>query len=111
MTTIQQLYWSIWLTVLWAGWWVALAVAMMLPTFVSSTLGAVIPGLKTWVDVANNLVRVVAFIAWAFVLWVAFTPIVWVRNEYSILSVSLIADIQTASTSSKETTLPTPEQI
>lgn len=79
--SVPLLYWSIWLSVVWVGWWAALAVSMMLPKFVGSTLGAVVPGLRTWVEVATNLVRVVAFIAWALAIWVSFTPIV--INQYN----------------------------
>ncbi len=51
---------------------------MLLPKIVRVTLGTIIPGMKTYVNVAENLVRSVAFILWAAAIWISFTPILCV---------------------------------
>lgn len=74
--TTNLLWWSIWFTVIWAGWWAALAAAMIFPRVVRATLVAIVPSLRFWVDILRSLNRNVAFIVWALVVWVSFTPLV-----------------------------------
>ncbi|KAJ9104747.1 hypothetical protein QFC19_003888 [Naganishia cerealis] len=72
---VDLLYWSIWLTIVWAGWWAALAAAMMLPHFIRVTLGTIVPGARAYVDIFRALTRNVAFCLWSLAIWVSFQPL------------------------------------
>ncbi|KAJ9125076.1 hypothetical protein QFC22_000029 [Naganishia vaughanmartiniae] len=72
---VNLLYWSIWLTLVWGGWWAALAVAMLLPHFIRVTLGTIVPGARAYVDIFQALIRNVAFCLWSLLIWVSFQPL------------------------------------
>lgn len=73
---VNLLCWSIWLTVVWLGWWIALAAGMMFPHFLNYTLVAIIPSMSKMVDVFGRLTRNVAFVLWSIAIWASFTPII-----------------------------------
>lgn len=58
------LWWSIWLSVLWGGWWACLAGAMMLPHILQYSIGTIAPELKHYIAYLQNIKRFVAFASW-----------------------------------------------
>jgi len=58
------LWWSIYLTVLWCGWWGALAAAMLAPHVLYHTLGVVAPELKHYIAYLSNVKRFAALAGW-----------------------------------------------
>jgi hypothetical protein len=70
------MWWSIWLTVLWVGFWASTAVFMMLPAFWRNTVGSIIPSAKKYEDVVRNLGRYAKLVAWSLATWIAFQPLV-----------------------------------
>ncbi|KAJ8489095.1 hypothetical protein ONZ45_g13709 [Pleurotus djamor] len=73
---VKLIWWSIWLTVVWAGWWGALAVARIVPVVVRTTIGVVAVGTRRYIDWMEVLHRYVALFAWTLTVWVSFNPLI-----------------------------------
>ncbi|KAK4686237.1 mechanosensitive ion channel protein 4/5/6/7/8/9/10, partial [Tremellales sp. Uapishka_1] len=78
---VPLLWWSVWLSVLWLGFWAATAAFMMLPSIWRNTVGAIIPNARLYTDIIANLGRYMKLIAWTLAMWVSFTPLV--INHYN----------------------------
>ncbi|KAF8906527.1 hypothetical protein CPB84DRAFT_1675669, partial [Gymnopilus junonius] len=74
--SVGLLWWSIWLTVIWGGWWAALATARVAPSVIRSTIGIVAVSSRRYIDWLQALQRYVAFFAWAIAVWASFNPII-----------------------------------
>ncbi|WVF70531.1 hypothetical protein IAT40_005322 [Kwoniella sp. CBS 6097] len=72
----KLIWWSIWLTIIWGGWWASTAVFMMFPTVWRNTVGAIIPNAKKYTDVIAALGRYAKLIFWGLANWISFTPII-----------------------------------
>ncbi|KAF9793059.1 Mechanosensitive ion channel-domain-containing protein [Thelephora terrestris] len=72
---IGLLWWSIWFSVAWVGWWVCLAFARIFPTFLRHTIGLVAVGSRRYIDWLDALNRYVALTAWTIVIWVTYQPL------------------------------------
>ncbi|KAL7424777.1 hypothetical protein Q5752_000461 [Cryptotrichosporon argae] len=79
--TVHLLWWSIWLTVLWCGFWASTAVFMVVPRVWRNTVGSIIPSAKQYTDVIANLGRYAKLIIWMVAVWVSFTPLI--INHYT----------------------------
>ncbi|CAL1707549.1 unnamed protein product [Somion occarium] len=92
---VRLLFWSIWLSVAWVGWWASLATAMMLPRLARYTLGVVAVASRRYIDWLDVLHRYVALLGWTFTIWVSFQPVINTRQEAnaSDSSVSIINTI------------------
>ncbi|KAI0958769.1 hypothetical protein AcV7_004488 [Taiwanofungus camphoratus] len=77
----KLIWWSIWLTVVWCGWWVALACSMVLPHIARATLGVVAVGARKYIDWLLALERYIALTAWTLVIWISFQPLVNTRRQ------------------------------
>ncbi|KAI0344847.1 hypothetical protein BDW22DRAFT_1326420 [Trametopsis cervina] len=77
----KLLFWSVWLTVVWLGWWAALAASMLLPRLVRLTVGLVAVGTRRYIDWLEVLHRYVALTAWTLVVWISFQPLILTRQE------------------------------
>lgn len=55
----SQLWWSIWLSVVWLGFWAATAAFLMLPSIFHATIGAIAPTTRAYTDVVRALGRFV----------------------------------------------------
>jgi hypothetical protein len=73
---VKLLWWSIWLSVAWGGWWAALAAARILPKLVRLTLGVVAVGTRRYIDWSAALHRYVALFAWSMGLWISWNPLI-----------------------------------
>lgn len=73
---VKLIWWSIWLSVVWGGWWAALFVTRMLPVFLRYTIGVVAIGLRKYIDWLGALHRYIAFLAWAIAVNVSFLPLI-----------------------------------
>ncbi|WWC86347.1 uncharacterized protein L201_001220 [Kwoniella dendrophila CBS 6074] len=73
---VKLIWWSIWLTVLWGGWWASTAVFMMFPTVFRNTVGAIIPTARRYTDVISALGKYAKLIFWILACWISFTPLV-----------------------------------
>jgi hypothetical protein len=51
------LWWSVWLSVVWGGFWGSTAVFLIVPSFWRNTVGTIIPGAKKYTDIIGNLGR------------------------------------------------------
>ncbi|KDQ53484.1 hypothetical protein JAAARDRAFT_209850 [Jaapia argillacea MUCL 33604] len=78
---VKLLWWSIWFSVLWGGWWAALATARILPTVARSTLGLVAVGSRRYIDWLTVLHRYVALFAWTLAIWIAYNPLIDRRQD------------------------------
>ncbi|KAH9940505.1 Mechanosensitive ion channel-domain-containing protein [Epithele typhae] len=78
---VRLVYWSIWLSVMWAGWWVALAASMFLPHFLRHTAGVIVVGTRKYIEWLSVLHRYAAFFGWSLAIWVAFQPLINARQE------------------------------
>jgi len=78
---VRLIWWSIWLSVAWGGWWASLAVAMILPHIARHTIGLVAVGSRRYIDWLVALYRYVAFFGWSLAIWIAWTPLVDSRQQ------------------------------
>nr|VWO97655.1 C6 zinc finger protein [Ganoderma boninense] len=78
---VKLLFWSIWLTVIWAGWWGALATMMILPKFLRNTFGVVIVGTRKYIDWLEVLHRYAAFFGWSLTIWISYNPLINGRQQ------------------------------
>ncbi|KAF9520315.1 hypothetical protein BS47DRAFT_1446349, partial [Hydnum rufescens UP504] len=76
---VRLLWWSVWFTVIWVGWWAALAFAMMIPHVLRATLGAAALSLRKYFDWLTAMRRPVALVAWSTAIWVSFNPLIYSR--------------------------------
>ncbi|KAI0331047.1 hypothetical protein GY45DRAFT_1322992 [Cubamyces sp. BRFM 1775] len=73
---IKLLFWSIWFSVLWVGWWAALAVCMILPKLLRNTVGIVIVNSRKYIDWFEVLYRYAAFAGWSITVFVSYQPLI-----------------------------------
>lgn len=78
---VRLIWWSIWLSVVWGGWWACLAGAMILPSIVRHTVGVVAVGARRYIDWLGALRRYVAFVAWTAAIWIAYSPLINSRQD------------------------------
>ncbi|WWD17790.1 hypothetical protein CI109_102232 [Kwoniella shandongensis] len=78
---VDLLYWSIWLTVVWLGFWGATAAFLMVPAIWRNTVAVIIPSAKAYTDVIAALGRYAKLIIWSAVIWISFTPLI--INNYT----------------------------
>lgn len=79
--SVRLIWWSIWLTVLWAGWWAALAVSRILPTIIRSTVGVVAVSTRRYIDWMQALHRYIALFAWTVAVWVSYNFLIDARQS------------------------------
>ncbi|KAL1748755.1 Mechanosensitive ion channel-domain-containing protein [Schizophyllum fasciatum] len=58
--SVNLLWWSVWLSVVWGGWWSSLAGALLLPGLLRSTIGVVAVSSRRYIDWMSVLHRYVA---------------------------------------------------
>ncbi|KAF9531655.1 Mechanosensitive ion channel-domain-containing protein [Crepidotus variabilis] len=80
--TVGLLWWSIWLSVLWVGWWVALAFARFIPYVIRATIGVVAVSTRRYIDWLQALNRYVALFAWSFAIWGSYQGLI-LKNQTS----------------------------
>ncbi|KAI0356297.1 hypothetical protein OH77DRAFT_1401686 [Trametes cingulata] len=73
---VKLLLWSIWLSVVWLGWWSSLATFMILPKLLRNTLGVVIMTVRKYCDWLEVLHRYAAFASWSIVIFVSYQPLI-----------------------------------
>jgi small-conductance mechanosensitive channel len=73
---IKLLWWSIWFSIVWGGWWAALAASRILPPLARKTVGLVAVGTRRYIDWLEVLHRYVAFTAWSLAMWITFQPLI-----------------------------------
>ncbi|KAI1796400.1 Mechanosensitive ion channel-domain-containing protein [Ganoderma leucocontextum] len=78
---IKLLFWSIWLSVVWVGWWAALATMMILPKFLRNTFGVVVVGTRKYIDWIEVLHRYAAFFGWSLAIWISYNPLINARQQ------------------------------
>lgn len=67
---VKLLWWSIWLSVVWVGWWAALALSRIIPTIIRWTIGLVAVGTRRYIDWLEVLNRYVALFGWTLLIWI-----------------------------------------
>lgn len=78
---VLLMWWSIWLSVVWVGWWGALAFSMILPSIARATVGIVAVTTRRYIDWLEVLHRYVALFCWTITVWVSFQPLINARQE------------------------------
>ncbi|GAA6010882.1 hypothetical protein JCM10207_003974 [Rhodosporidiobolus poonsookiae] len=73
---VPLLYWSIWLSVVWVGWWVAALVARMGPTILNKTIGVVAPELRHYIAYVKAVRFYTGAAGWALANWISFLPVI-----------------------------------
>lgn len=78
---VRLIWWSIWLSVFWCGWWASLAGSMILPRLAKHTVGVVAVGSRRYIDWLGALRRYVALFAWTLTIWIAWNPLIDNRQD------------------------------
>jgi len=78
---VELLFWSIWLTIVWCGWWAAALVAKCIPRVLQVTLGVVAPEMKHYIAYVRALQFYAGAALWSLVTWLSFLPVVKSRAE------------------------------
>ncbi|KAI9511136.1 Mechanosensitive ion channel-domain-containing protein [Russula earlei] len=78
---VRLIWWSIWLSVAWCGWWASLALAMIFPRVVRNTVGVVAVGARRYIDWFTALYRYVALFVWSLTIWIAWNPLIDTRQD------------------------------
>ncbi|GMK54215.1 hypothetical protein CspeluHIS016_0108010 [Cutaneotrichosporon spelunceum] len=78
---VKLLWWSIWLTVVWCGFWASKAVFMIVPHVWKQTIAVIIPSAGRFTDVVKNLGHYGKIIIWSLVSWISFSPLISRRFE------------------------------
>ncbi|KAG5643162.1 hypothetical protein DXG03_001492 [Asterophora parasitica] len=78
---VKLLWWSIWLSVAWGGWWAALAVSFIIPPILRSTIGVVAIGSRKYIEWMQALHRYIALFGWTLAIWISYNPLIDNRQE------------------------------
>ncbi|THH18467.1 hypothetical protein EUX98_g8949, partial [Antrodiella citrinella] len=78
---VKLVWWSVWLSVIWVGWWAALAFSMILPHIGRYTLGVVAVASRRYIDWLEALHRYIAILGWMFAVWVSYQPLINTRQS------------------------------
>lgn len=78
---VKLLWWSIWLTVVWLGFWASKAAFMIFPTIWKHSIAVIVPAAKQYTDVARNLGRFAKLILWSLVMYISYQPLIDRRYE------------------------------
>ncbi|KAH8107938.1 hypothetical protein BXZ70DRAFT_884347 [Cristinia sonorae] len=78
---VKLIWWSIWLSVVWVGWWAALAFSMVLPHIAKATLGVVALATRRYIDWLAALHRYVALLGWMLAVWISYQPLINTRQR------------------------------
>ncbi|KAG6874479.1 hypothetical protein C0995_010389 [Termitomyces sp. Mi166 len=73
---VRLLWWSVWLTVVWGGWWAALALSLIIPSILRFTIGTVAVGTRRYIDWVAVLHRYIALLAWTLTIWISWGPLI-----------------------------------
>ncbi|KAJ6586941.1 Mechanosensitive ion channel-domain-containing protein [Mycena vulgaris] len=89
---VGLLWWSIWLSVCWGGWWTALAASMILPRIIRRTVGLIAVGTRRYLDWLQALHRYVAIFLWTLAVFISYNPLINGRQlpTASISSIKII---------------------
>ncbi|KAF8577750.1 hypothetical protein K439DRAFT_1417934 [Ramaria rubella] len=95
---VKLIWWSIWFSVAWGGWWGTLAFALTLPPIARYTVGVVAVKSRRYIDWLGALPRYIALFLWTLVSWVAWQPLINSRQSAdsspaSHKAISLIAKL------------------
>ncbi|KAJ7783196.1 Mechanosensitive ion channel-domain-containing protein [Mycena metata] len=85
---VGLLWWSIWLSVVWGGWWGALAASMIVPRIIRWTIGLV-AGRQRFLDWLQVLQRYVALFVWTLGVFVSYNPLIKSRQVSTASSNSI----------------------
>lgn len=77
----RLLWWSIWLTVVWVGFWVCKAFFMIFPHIYRQTVVTILPSAGRYTGVVANLGKYAKFILWAGINYIAYQPLIKTRNS------------------------------
>ncbi|KAN0132094.1 Mechanosensitive ion channel domain containing protein [Lactarius tabidus] len=78
---VRLIWWSIWFSVMWCGWWASLAGARLLPHIAKYTVGVVAVGSRRYIEWLEALHRYVALFAWSLAIWIAWNPLIGSRQD------------------------------
>ncbi|KAF8161100.1 hypothetical protein B0H34DRAFT_839898 [Crassisporium funariophilum] len=94
---VRLIWWSIWLSVVWGGWWAALAAALTIPVIVRATVGVVAVSTRRYIEWMQALHRYIALFFWTLAVWISFGPLIDNRQknagDKSVHAVDLVAKI------------------
>ncbi|KAJ7497312.1 Mechanosensitive ion channel-domain-containing protein [Mycena latifolia] len=78
---VGLLWWSIWLSVCWGGWWTALAASMILPRIIRRTVGLIAVGTRRYLDWLQALNRYMALFFWTLAVFISYNPLINARQS------------------------------
>ncbi|KAI0675104.1 Mechanosensitive ion channel-domain-containing protein [Trametes maxima] len=78
---IKLLWWSIWLSLAWVGWWVGLAAFMILPPVLRNTIGIVIVNARKYIEWLDVLHRYATFASWSILIFIGQQGLLKSRQE------------------------------
>ncbi|GAA5915882.1 hypothetical protein JCM5296_002522 [Sporobolomyces johnsonii] len=81
--SVPLLWWSIWLTVVWCGWWGSALVAKCGPGVLQNTVGVVAPELRHYIGYVKSIQFYTGAAGWALANWVSFLPLIRSRATSS----------------------------
>ncbi|KWU45155.1 hypothetical protein RHOSPDRAFT_10799, partial [Rhodotorula sp. JG-1b] len=74
--TVPLYYWSIWLTIVWCGWWGAALTARLGPSVLKRTLGVIAPELRHYIAYVKAVQFYAGAAGWALTNWITFLPVI-----------------------------------
>ncbi|PCH43751.1 hypothetical protein WOLCODRAFT_104096 [Wolfiporia cocos MD-104 SS10] len=77
---VRLVWWSVWLTVVWCGWWGAKAFSMILPHVARHTIGVVSIGARHYIEWLRPLQIYITLFSWSLIIWVSFQPLINTRR-------------------------------
>lgn len=79
--SVNLLWWTVWLSIVWGGWWSSLAGSLMLPGLLRASIGVVAVSSRRYIDWMAVLHRYVAVFAWTFAIWISWNPLIDSRQR------------------------------
>ncbi|GAA5862378.1 hypothetical protein JCM3774_002497 [Rhodotorula dairenensis] len=74
--TVPLYYWSIWLTIVWCGWWGAALTARLGPSVLKRTIGVIAPELRHYIAYVKAVQFYAGAAGWALTNWITFLPVI-----------------------------------
>lgn len=75
--SVGLLWWSIWLSTVYLGWYICWLVASLGPNFLRMTVGKMSSDLKHYIAYLAAIQKYLAFFLWTLLVWLTWLMIVW----------------------------------
>ncbi|CAH7675285.1 Mechanosensitive ion channel-domain-containing protein [Phakopsora pachyrhizi] len=82
---VKLLYWSIWLSITWLGWWFGLVIGSLVPHLFKHTIGIALSPtfVEKWFGYLSSMRKPIMGIVWSFSTWLSFNLFIIKNNNSS----------------------------